>query len=137
MFKKISLILITTIALTFNVSAGTDGELILNKNKPSEVKDCFEGLNRATFKLNQALDGIIFKPVASVYRKLPSVAKTSPCLLVPTQSSFAAFVFPNTTDSGVSPFLISICLTFDLVLVKSMTLLHISFTVGAVPLPAS
>ena len=29
--------------------------------------------------------------------KLPSVAKTSPCLLVPTQSSFAAFVFPNTT----------------------------------------
>ena len=76
MFKKISLIVITTIALTLNVSAGTDGELILNKNKPSEIEDCFEGLNRATFKFNQALDGIVFKPVASVYRKLPSVAKT-------------------------------------------------------------
>ena len=76
MFKKISLIVITTLTLTFNVSAGTDGELILNKNKPSEIEDCFEGLNRATFKFNQALDGIVFKPVASVYRKLPSVAKT-------------------------------------------------------------
>ena len=76
MFKKISLILITTLALTFNVNAGSDGDLILNKNKPSEVEDCFENINRATFKLNQALDGIVFKPVASVYRKLPSVAKT-------------------------------------------------------------
>ena len=76
MFKKFSLILITTIALTFNVNAGSDGNLILNKNKPSEVKDCFENINRATFKFNQALDGMVFKPVASVYRKLPSVAKT-------------------------------------------------------------
>ena len=76
MFKKISLILITTIALTFSVHAASDGDLILNKNKPSEVEDCFENINRATFKFNQALDGIVFKPVASVYRKLPSVAKT-------------------------------------------------------------
>ena len=76
MFKKISIILITTLALTFNVNAGSDGDLILNKNKPSEVKDCFENINRATFKFNQALDGMVFKPVASVYRKLPSVAKT-------------------------------------------------------------
>ena len=50
--------------------------LILKKNEPSEVKDCFEKLNRATFAFNQALDGIIFKPVASVYRKLPSPVKT-------------------------------------------------------------
>ena len=76
MFKKISIILITTLALTFNVNAGSDGDLILNKNKPSEVKDCFENINRATFKFNQTLDGMVFKPVASVYRKLPSVAKT-------------------------------------------------------------
>ena len=50
--------------------------LLLKKNKPSEVKDCFEKLNRATFAFNQALDGIIFKPVASVYRVLPSPVKT-------------------------------------------------------------
>ena len=76
MFKKISIILITTIALTFNVNAASDGELILKKNDPSEIKDCFEGLNRATFGFNQALDGIIFKPIASAYRVLPSPVKT-------------------------------------------------------------
>ena len=72
MIKKIIVILITTLALTTNVGAGSDGELILKKNDPSEIKDCFEGVNRASFALNQVLDGIIFKPVASVYRKLPS-----------------------------------------------------------------
>ena len=76
MFKKFILILIATLALTFNVNASSDGDLILSKNKPSEVEDCFENLNRATFKFNQALDGMVFKPVANVYRKLPSVAKT-------------------------------------------------------------
>ena len=76
MFKKFILILIATLALTFNVNASSDGDLILSKNKPSEVEDCFENLNRATFKFNQALDGMVFKPVANVYRKLPSVAKS-------------------------------------------------------------
>ncbi len=77
MIKKIVIILFTTFALTLNVSAGSDGELILKKNEPSEVKDCFEKINRVTFKFNQALDGMIFQPVATLYRKLPSPAKTS------------------------------------------------------------
>ena len=72
MIKKVAIILITTLTLTVNVNASSDGELLLKKNEPSEVKDCFEGLNRATFAFNQVLDGVIFKPVASVYRKLPS-----------------------------------------------------------------
>ena len=76
MLKKFALILITTFALTLNVSAGSDGELILKKNQPSDVRDCFENLNRATFKFNQTIDSMIFKPVASIYRKLPSPAKT-------------------------------------------------------------
>ena len=76
MFKKITIILITTFALTFSVSASSDGELLLQKNKPSEVKDCFETFNRGTFAFNQALDGIIFKPVASVYKKFPSPIKS-------------------------------------------------------------
>jgi len=75
MFKKITIILITTLAFNFNVYAGSDGELILKKNEPSEINDCFENLNRATFKFNQALDGVVFKPIANVYRKLPSPAK--------------------------------------------------------------
>ena len=74
--KKIIIILFTTLALTTNVSASSDGELLLKKNQPSEVKDCFEKLNRATFAFNQALDGIIFKPVASAYKILPSPIKS-------------------------------------------------------------
>ena len=76
MIKKILIVLITTFTLTFNVNAGSDGDLILKKNEPSEVKDCFEKINRVTFALNQTLDGVIFKPVASLYKKLPSPART-------------------------------------------------------------
>ena len=76
MIKKILIVLITTFTLTFNVNAGSDGNLILKKNEPSEVKDCFEKINRVTFALNQTLDGVIFKPVASLYKKLPSPART-------------------------------------------------------------
>ena len=76
MLKKIIIILFTTLALATNVSASSDGELLLKKNQPSEVKDCFEKLNRATFAFNQALDGIIFKPVASAYKILPSPVKS-------------------------------------------------------------
>ena len=75
MLKKILLILITTLALTLNANAGSDGEIKL-KNNPAEIKDCSEGFNRATFALNQGLDKILFKPVASVYRVLPSPVKT-------------------------------------------------------------
>ena len=76
MIKKLIVILITTVALTFNVNAASDGELLLKKNEPSEIKDCFESFNRASFALNQGLDKVIFKPVASVYRTLPSPVKT-------------------------------------------------------------
>ena len=76
MFRKFTLITISIFFLAFNANAGSDGELILKKNQPSEVKDCFENLNRATFAFNQALDGIIFKPVASAYKVLPSPLKT-------------------------------------------------------------
>ena len=76
MIKKIGIILITTLALTVSSYSSSDGELLLKKNEPSEVKDCFEGVNRATFAFNQALDGIIFKPVASVYKKIPSPVRS-------------------------------------------------------------
>ena len=76
MIKKFLTIIFTTLAFNLNVNAGSDGDLILKKNEPTEVKDCFEKINRATFAFNQTLDGVIFKPVASLYRKLPSPAKT-------------------------------------------------------------
>ena len=76
MIKRFAIILITTLTLTINSYAGSDGELLLKKNDPSNVKDCFEGLNRATFAFNQGLDGIVFEPVAKAYRILPSPVRT-------------------------------------------------------------
>ncbi len=76
MIRKISLILITTLALTSIVSASSDGDIILKKNEPSEVSDCSETFNRASFAFNQVVDGILFKPVAKAYRVLPSPVKT-------------------------------------------------------------
>ena len=76
MIKKILVILITTCTITVNVHAGSDGELILKKNEPSEIKDCSETFNKASFALNQGLDKVIFKPVSSVYRVLPAPIKT-------------------------------------------------------------
>ena len=76
MIKKLTIIIFTTFTLVANVNAGTDGELLLKKNQPSGVKDCFERVNRATFAFNQALDGIVFKPVSGIYKKFPSPVKT-------------------------------------------------------------
>ena len=60
--------------LTSNTLAGSSGKLELpKKNEP--VKDCFETLNRVTFKFNQGLDKVILKPVAKGYRSLPSPIK--------------------------------------------------------------
>ena len=76
MVKKFLVISITTLALTFNVSASSDGELLLKKNNPSEIKECSEGFNKASFSFNKGLDQIIFKPVASVYKTLPKPIKS-------------------------------------------------------------
>tara|TARA_B100001057_G_scaffold478919_1_gene549925 strand:+ start:914 stop:1699 length:786 start_codon:yes stop_codon:yes gene_type:complete len=76
MIKKIAIILITTLTLIVNAHASSDGELLLKKNNPSEVKECWEGFNKASFLLNQGLDKIIFKPVASIYRTLPTPIKS-------------------------------------------------------------
>ena len=57
--NKILLTTVILIMLGSSVIAGTDDENKLS-NKPVVVKDCFEGLNRATFALNQSLDSAIF-----------------------------------------------------------------------------
>ena len=75
MIKKIIVILITTLTLTINLEAASDGELLLKKNDPAKIKDCSEGFNRASFAFNQGLDKIIFKPVANVYKTFPSPIK--------------------------------------------------------------
>ena len=65
MKKLLSIVIATIVISTF-----------MNRSNAEEVKDCFEGLNRATFAFNQGLDKIIFKPVAKGYRKLPLPVRT-------------------------------------------------------------
>ena len=69
--KKISLIVLMSAILSFSAYAGTDGENTLSKEDNKPVKDCFEKVNRGIFAFNQALDEIVFEPVAKGYRLLP------------------------------------------------------------------
>ena len=71
MLRKLVIIFVSIFLIAFNTYAGSDGELVLKKDKPEEIKDCFEKLNRATFKFNQSLDKAIIKPIAKGYRNLP------------------------------------------------------------------
>jgi phospholipid-binding lipoprotein MlaA len=56
--------------------AGSDGQNELSKNTNGQVKDCFEKINRGIFAFNQAIDGLIFEPLALGYKKLPSPIRT-------------------------------------------------------------
>jgi phospholipid-binding lipoprotein MlaA len=70
--KKFLLTSLISLMLVTNVSADTDGENNMSNKTSGEVKDCFESVNRATFKFNQVLDGVVFEPLAKAYRVLPS-----------------------------------------------------------------
>ena len=74
--NKILIITLTALMIALSANAGTDGENNLSKKNPTQVKDCFEKLNRGTFALNQGLDRAILKPIAKVYRTLPSPVRT-------------------------------------------------------------
>ena len=72
MIKKLTITIIYIFLLSFNANAGSDGELVLKKDQPENIKDCFEKLNRATFSFNQGLDKALIKPIAKGYRNLPT-----------------------------------------------------------------
>ena len=75
MIRKLTIILITTFAITFNAIAGSNDE-ILKKNDPSQIKDCSEKFNRASFAFNKVLDGVVIKPLSKAYNVLPSPVRT-------------------------------------------------------------
>jgi phospholipid-binding lipoprotein MlaA len=95
--KKILLASLITVMLASIANAGTDGENSLSK-KSGPVKDCFEGLNRATFALNKNLDKIIFKPVAKGYRALPASVRTGTSNALKNISSL--ITIPNNVLQG-------------------------------------
>ena len=66
--KKILITCLLAVCLAFAASADT--------NNPTNVKDCSEGFNRASFGFNKALDKAIIKPIAMGYRKLPRGIRT-------------------------------------------------------------
>jgi len=78
--------------------ADTDGENSLSKKDSGKVKDCFEGLNRATFSLNQGLDKVIFRPVAKGYRSLPSPVRNGTSNALVNLSSL--ITIPNNVLQG-------------------------------------
>ena len=72
MLRKLTITVIYIFLLAFNANAGSDGELVIKKDQPEKIKDCFEKLNRATFSFNQGLDKALIKPIAKSYRDLPT-----------------------------------------------------------------
>ena len=57
--KKILITSLISLMLATNVSADTDGENNLSKKNSGEVKDCFENVNRVTFKFNHPLNIVL------------------------------------------------------------------------------
>jgi len=96
--NKILLTSLISLMLITSVSADTDGEISLSKKKSVQVKDCFENLNRATFALNQGLDGVIFEPIAKAYRVLPSPIRAGTGNLLDNLS--ALVTIPNNVIQG-------------------------------------
>jgi len=82
----------------FGAYADTDGQNDLSKKNLGTTKDCFEGLNRATFSLNQSLDKAIFKPVAKGYRELPSSVRNGTSNALENLSSL--ITIPNNILQG-------------------------------------
>ena len=78
--------------------AGSDGQNELSKNSNGEVKDCFEKVNRGIFAFNQAIDGLIFEPLASGYKHLPSPIRTGTSNFVGNVSTL--LTIPNNVLQG-------------------------------------
>ena len=50
----------------------TGSEDLKDSGAKVTADECFEGVSRAMFKFNHALDGAIFEPIAKGYRALPA-----------------------------------------------------------------
>ena len=99
--KKLLKLSLIALMLSSSSFAASDGENQLSKKNTKteiEIKDCFEPLNRATFAFNQGLDKVIFKPVAKVYRILPSPLRTGTSNALDNLSTLATI--PNNVLQG-------------------------------------
>tara|TARA_B100000579_G_scaffold334445_1_gene285009 strand:+ start:911 stop:1696 length:786 start_codon:yes stop_codon:yes gene_type:complete len=69
-------IIIISLFLSTSSYADTDGSIDLSKKNNVETKDCFEKINRGVFAFNQAINDVVFEPLAKGYRQLPSPVRT-------------------------------------------------------------
>ena len=79
MKKLLSVLTILIFSLLNNFSyAGDDGKIEISEksNGYVEANDCFEKVNRGIFAFNQAIDKVIFKPLAKGYRMLPQPVRS-------------------------------------------------------------
>ena len=79
MKKYLNIITIIFVSnMLFSIAnAGSDGShKIETKSSSGEINDCFEKVNRGIFAFNQGLDKVIFKPLATGYRKLPQPVRS-------------------------------------------------------------
>jgi len=87
MKKILSFLFVTLLVLNYS-----------NKTSAEDVKDCFEGLNRATFAFNQGLDKAILKPISKGYRKLPMPIRTGTSNVISNLSNL--ITIPNNLLQG-------------------------------------
>ncbi len=84
--------------ISFSAYAGSDGQNELSKNNNGQVKDCFEGINRAVFAFNKGLDNLLIKPIAKGYRHLPSPVRSGTSNVLENLSSL--ITIPNNILQG-------------------------------------
>jgi len=90
--KKILIFVIINFFISYSALSAESS----NSNK--EIKDCWKGFNKATFALNQTLDGILFEPIAKGYRYLPSPIRAGTSNMVSNISNLATI--PNNLLQG-------------------------------------
>ena len=96
--SRIFKVIILSLFLATSSMAGSDGQNELSKNTNGEVKDCFETVNRGIFAFNQAIDGLIFEPLAKGYLHLPSPIRTGTSNFVGNLSTL--LTIPNNVLQG-------------------------------------
>ena len=95
---RIFKVIVLSLFIATSSMAGSDGQNELSKNTNGEVKDCFETVNRGIFAFNQAIDGLIFEPLAKGYLHLPSPIRTGTSNFVGNLSTL--LTIPNNVLQG-------------------------------------
>ena len=96
--SRIFKVIILSLFIATSSMAGSDGQNDLSKNTNGEIKDCFEKVNRGIFAFNQAIDGLIFEPLAKGYLYLPSPIRSGTSNFIGNLSTL--LTIPNNVLQG-------------------------------------